>query len=164
MTIDQTPDQTPDHAPDRAHSPPATVVARPRRAGARTWVSGLLIAGALGFLVFRGLGDASVYFLTAGEAVEQRADLGERRFRIQGVVLAGSVSPDAEGVSFRIVDGPTQVEVRHQGDPPELFQPGIPVVLEGHWSGGRFASDRILVRHSEEYEADNPERVEDYRR
>ncbi len=114
--------------------------------------------------MFQGLGDASVYFLTAGEAVEQREELGVRRFRIQGVVLAGSVAPDAEGVSFRIAEGATEVQVRHQGDPPELFQPGIPVVLEGHWAGQRFASDRILVRHSEEYEAENPERVEDYKR
>lgn len=135
-----------------------------RRAGGRVWVSGLLILGALGFLVFQGLGDATVYFLTASEAVEQRSDLGDRRFRIQGEVVDGSIEADAEGVTFKIVEGGTQVEVRHQGDPPELFQPGIPVVLEGRWSEERFSSDRILVRHSEEYEAQNPERVEDYRR
>src|SRR3546814_4246885 len=48
---------------------------------------------------------------------------------------------------------------------PELFQPDIPVVLEGRWSdeGDWFASDRILVKHSEDYEADNPDRTDDYR-
>lgn len=135
---------------------------RPRRA--RLWVSGLLLTGALGFLVFRGLGDASVYFLTADEAVAQRPALGERRFRIQGEVVDGSVESHAEGVDFRIAEGGATVSVRHQGDPPELFQPGIPVVLEGRWEGDQFASDRILVRHSEEYRADNPKRVEDYPR
>ena len=51
----------------------------------------------------------------------------------------------------------------HQGDPPELFQPGIPVVLEGRFAGRRrFDSDRILVKHAETYVADNPERVDDH--
>lgn len=128
----------------------------------RAWVAFALIVAALGFLVFRGLGDATVYFLTADEAVAQRDTLGERRFRVQGEVVAGSVRRTDAGVSFRIREGGETVDVSHRGDPPELFQPGIPVVLEGHWSGERFASDRILVRHTEEYRAENPTRVEDY--
>ncbi|HUR49943.1 MAG TPA: cytochrome c maturation protein CcmE [Acidimicrobiales bacterium] len=128
----------------------------------RAWIAFALIAVALGFLVFRGLGDAAVYFLTADEAVAQREALGDRRFRVEGLVVAGTVSRTDSGVSFRIREGGATVEVDHQGDPPELFQPGIPVVLEGHWQGRRFASDRILVRHTEEYRAENPERVERY--
>jgi cytochrome c-type biogenesis protein CcmE len=51
--------------------------------------------------------------------------------------------------------------VVHAGDPPELFEPGIPVVLEGRWaaSGDHFDSDAIRVKHSEEYEADNGDRL-----
>ena len=143
-----------------AEDQPKPVVASPRRRQA--WIAFALIAGALGFLVFRGLGDAAVYFLTADEAVAQRESLGERRFRVEGQVVAGSVRPTSEGVSFRIREGGVEVDVRHAGDPPELFQPGIPVVLEGQWKGDHFASDRILVRHTEEYRAENPDRVEDY--
>jgi len=35
----------------------------------------------------------------------------------------------------------------------------MPVVLEGKFEGDGFASDRILVKHSETYVADHPERV-----
>lgn len=47
------------------------------------------------------------------------------------------------------------VGVRHTGDPPELFRPGIPVVLEGHWAADTdvFESDRILIKHDETYES-----------
>ncbi len=128
----------------------------------RAWIAFALIIGALGFLVFRGLGDATVYFLTADEAVAQREALGDRRFRVEGQVVAGSVRRTADGVSFRIREGGATVDVTHRGDPPELFQPGIPVVLEGRWDDERFASDRILVRHTEEYRAENPERLKDY--
>ena len=56
------------------------------------------------------------------------------------------------------------VDVRHRGDPPQLFKEGIPVVLEGRFasatpSDDRFLSDRIMVKHSEVYRAKHPDRV-----
>ena len=128
----------------------------PRR---RLWVVGAVVVGALGFLVFQGLGNATLYFRTADEAVAQRGQLGERRFRIEGDVVGGSVQQAGQDVAFTITANRVEVPVRHRGDPPEMFRPGIPVVLEGRFSGDTFTSDRILVKHSSEYRADNPERV-----
>lgn len=125
----------------------------------RNWLAAVVVLGALGFLVFQGLGNATLYFRTADEAVAQRAELGDRRFRIEGDVVAGTVSQVGQDVAFRIVSKGVEVPVTHRGDPPELFQPGIPVVLEGRFHGEGFASDRILVKHSETYVADNPGRV-----
>lgn len=126
----------------------------------RLWLAGAVVLGALGFLVFQGLGNATLYFRTADEAVAQRAQLGDRRFRIEGDVVDGSVQRVGNDVSFTLTSKSVEVPVRHQGDPPELFRPGIPVVLEGHFQGDHFASDRMLVKHSETYVAKNPERVQ----
>jgi cytochrome c-type biogenesis protein CcmE len=117
----------------------------------------------LGVVVYQGLTSASLYFYNADEAVEQRADLGDRRFRLQGSVVGGSVEETADGISFDVVYNSVPVSVRHQGDPPELFEPGIPVVLEGRWSATDdvYESDVIRVKHSEEYEADNEDRLVD---
>ena len=125
----------------------------------RLWIAGAVVVAALGFLVLRGLGNATLYFRTADEAVAQREELGERRFRIEGTVVAGSVSSAGGRVSFRIAGDREQVPIVHRGDPPELFKPGIPVVLEGRFQGDGFASDRMLVKHTESYVADHPERV-----
>jgi len=125
----------------------------------RLWLAGAVVVAALGFLLVRGLDDATVYFRTADEAVAQRDALGDRRFRIQGTVVPGSLAPADDDVAFRIVSRDVEVGVVHEGDPPELFKPGIPVVLEGHFAGDHFASDRIMVKHSESYEAEHPERV-----
>jgi cytochrome c-type biogenesis protein CcmE len=38
----------------------------------RLWMAGVVVLAALGFLVFRGLGNATLYFRTADEAVAQR--------------------------------------------------------------------------------------------
>ncbi|MCA1692528.1 MAG: cytochrome c maturation protein CcmE [Actinobacteria bacterium] len=125
----------------------------------RLWFAGAIVLAALGFLIFQGLGNATLYFRTADEAVAQRESLGERRFRIQGAVVEGSVRRTGDQVAFDITSRDVTVPVRHRGDPPELFQPGIPVVLEGRFDGSHFASDRILVKHSETYVEDHPERV-----
>ena len=123
----------------------------------RRWLPLAVIAVvlvALGVLVYKGLSDATLYFRTADEAVAQRDDLGTRRFRLEGTVV-GEPHQTGDRVSFEVAHDGVSVDVRHVGDPPELFRPGIPVVLEGHWADGEavFDSDRILVKHDEKYES-----------
>jgi cytochrome c-type biogenesis protein CcmE len=137
--------------------------ARPPRRRRTVVVTVALVAvvAVLVVIAVRSLGDASLFFLNADEAVAQRDDLGSDRFRLQGTVVPGTVDEGDAGVRFQVVFNDVTVDVAHRGDPPELFQPDIPVVLEGHWDGPTFASDRILVRHSSEYEADNGERLDE---
>lgn len=145
----------------------ATATVRPRTplGRRRRWIAGAVIVGALGFLLFRAVGDATVYFKTTDEAVAERAQLGDRRFRIEGLVVPGSVRKGADEIDFTIRgEGGATVEVVHEGNVPELFQPDIPVVMEGRFVGDRYVSDRILVKHTNEYRAENPERVQEYTR
>ncbi len=137
------------------------VSAPKRRRGLAVSLALVAVVGALAFVAVKALGDASLFFLNADEAVEQRADLGDDRFRLQGTVVDGSVEETDAGVRFEVEFNGVTADVVHEGDPPELFQPDIPVVLEGNWDGVVFASDRILVKHSSEYEADNQERLEE---
>ena len=141
---------------------PAAPRVRPRSHNSRRlWLAGAFIVAALGFLVFRGLDNATLYFRTADEAVAKRGQLGTRRFRIEGTVVQGSVRERGDALDFRIESKGTTVDVVHHGNQPGLFKPGIPVVLEGRFADGgqTFNSDRILVKHSETYVAKNPERV-----
>ena len=98
------------------------------------------------------LSENVVYFRTVSEAVGSRKSDGDRRFRMAGKVVPGTVDETAKGVNFEITDGKATVEVIHRGDPPSLFKDGAPVVCEGRWSSGAaFASDRIMIRHGSEY-------------
>jgi cytochrome c-type biogenesis protein CcmE len=132
-----------------------------RRRGLPAVLALVAVVAALGFIAVKALGDASLFFLNADEAVAQRADLGDDRFRLQGTVVDGSVDETDDGVMFQVEFNDVTVDVVHRGDPPELFQPNIPVVLEGNWDGEVFASDRILVKHSSEYEAEHEDRLHD---
>ena len=126
----------------------------------RIAVVAFILLAALGFLLFQGLGDATTYFRTADEAVAEREELGTRRFRLEGVVEAGTVRRSGDSTLFSVSENGATVRVRHTGDPPQLFKPNIPVVLEGRFDGDVFASDRIMVKHTSEYKAKYPERVE----
>jgi cytochrome c-type biogenesis protein CcmE len=118
-----------------------------------------VIVAALVVLIFQGLGNATVYFKTADEAVAQRVKLGTHRFRIEGTVQP-DVRQVGQDVSFVIANNGVSVPVIHHGDPPQLFKTGIPVVLEGRFApDGHFASDRIMVKHTENYVAKHPDRV-----
>lgn len=94
-----------------------------------------------------------VYFRTVSEAVEEHANGGgDGRLRLAGEVVPGSITETARGVRFVVIDGKATVEVVHRGDPPGLFKDGAPVVAEGRWGkGDTFASDRILIKHGNEY-------------
>jgi cytochrome c-type biogenesis protein CcmE len=125
----------------------------PRRRLALAVVGVLVLA--LGFLVYKGLSNATVYFRNADEAVAERESLGDKRFRLQGSVVDDAVETD-DGVNFDVTYNGVAVAVRHVGDPPELFEPGIPVVLEGSWDPGGgdfFASDRMFIKHDATYES-----------
>ena len=137
--------------------PPAP--ARPRR---RVWALGAIVVllAAAGFLLTQALTDATTYFYNADEAVDRRDELGDRRFRLQGTLVDIAQQTD-ESAAFTVSFRGVVVDVVHQGGQPALFEQGTPVVCEGRWddAGRTFSSDRILVKHSEEYKAENPERV-----
>ena len=157
------------------------IVPRPVRSSSnkRRLLAALLAAAvvvAVALLVFNLLGDAALFFYNADEAVERREELGSQRFTVQGTPLAEPVQTfrdDTAVLAFPIGFNGTVMDVLHEGDPPDLFQPGVPVVLEGAWrrgsgisssgDGWHFASDRMLVKHDNDYRNrdDYEERITD---
>lgn len=147
--------------------PPLVTTRRPRQANkARIIISSVVALAAIGFLVTKGLGSATVYFKTADEAVAERQELGTSRFRIQGTVQPGTIRQDDGRLLFSILgeQGALVPVVHVGGQPTGLFKDSIPVVLEGRWAGDgpAYASDKIIVKHSETYRVENPARVDDY--
>ncbi len=154
---------------------------RPRRKLVPTILLVAVIAG-IGFLLVRTLGDAALFFYNADEAVERRDELVDQRFRVQGTPFGEPIETEVTrngrtdvGVVFPIQFEGAIVDVVHIGSPAELFQPGVPVVLEGTWTAGlpqgvssieggandgwHFASNDMVVKHDNEYRNDNRERL-----
>jgi cytochrome c-type biogenesis protein CcmE len=124
-----------------------------RRPKLRYWIAAALCLGAVGVLIVGGLAGNVIYFRTVPEAIalKDKGDTG--RFRLAGNVVPGTVQEVPGGVQFLVTDGNQQVRVVNDGNPPELFKDGAPVVCEGRWDKGFqfFASDDILIKHGAEY-------------
>jgi len=105
------------------------------------------------------------YYCNVDEiGVKQGCEAG-KRLRVQGTVDEGSVRNDGTVTAFTISFGGVTVPVRYEGEPGGIFKECIPVVVHGRMEGdvstGTFLGDRIEVKHSNEYEAANPDRVDD---
>ncbi|MCX8500915.1 MAG: cytochrome c maturation protein CcmE [Alphaproteobacteria bacterium] len=112
--------------------------------------SAVLVSTTLVLLAFQ---DSLVFFYSPTEAQSHDLPAG-RRFRLGGLVEAGSVRHDADGlgVSFAITDLNRQVAVAYRGSLPDLFREGQGVVAEGSWQEpGRFVATTILAKHDENY-------------
>ncbi len=117
-------------------------------------VGGLVILGALAYLIYAGVTQSAVYFVTPSELAAGPA-VG-KAYRLGGLVAAGSLSwePKTLDLRFALTDGKASVTVRHKGTPPDLFGEGRGAVVEGSWaSDGYFKATLILAKHSEDYQA-----------
>ena len=117
-------------------------------------IGGVVIAAALGYMIYAGVTQSAVYFVTPAEL--QAAPVPGKAYRLGGMVLPGSLKwePRSLDLSFTLSDGTATVPVRHKGTPPDLFGEGRGAVLEGSWTAeGYFKATLIMAKHSEEYKA-----------
>jgi len=113
-----------------------------------------VIVAALGYLVYAGVSQSVVYFVTPTEL--QAAPIAGKAYRLGGMVQPGSLTwtPQTLDLTFTLSDGQGSVRVRHKGAPPDLFAEGRGAVVEGTWtSDGYFRAGLIMAKHSEEYKA-----------
>jgi cytochrome c-type biogenesis protein CcmE len=117
-------------------------------------VGGAVIAGALAYMIYAGVTQSAVYFVTPGEL--RAAAVPGKAYRLGGMVVPGSLKwePRALDLAFTLSDGTATVPVRHKGTPPDLFAEGRGAVVEGSWvADGYFRATLIMAKHSEEYKA-----------
>ena len=115
---------------------------------------GAVIAAALAWMIYAGVTQSAVYFVTPAEL--RAAPVAGKAYRLGGMVVPGSLrwEPRSLDLAFALSDGKATVPVRHKGTAPDLFGEGRGAVVEGSWSvDGYFKATLILAKHSEEYKA-----------
>ena len=120
------------------------------------FIAAVLIAGgALAYLSFGGIGENLVYYWSPTELMEHGAIAEGAVVRLGGQVEPGSLKWDkaTNDLRFDVSDGTTTVAVHGTGVPPQMFREGIGVVIEGNLVGSTFESNRLLVKHDNEYQA-----------
>jgi len=114
-----------------------------------------LAGGALAFVSMGDLGENLVYYWSPSELMAA-PNAQDATVRLGGMVVPGSMQWDrkAAHVRFDVTDGQTTVAVDVDGNPPQMFKEGIGVVVEGKLGADQvFSSDRVMVKHSNEYQS-----------
>ena len=119
----------------------------------------ILLAGALAalgiatMLVLSAFRKNLVFFITPTQILSGEAPR-DRAFRIGGMVQAGSLQRQADGVTvdFVVTDLAHSVKVHYRGILPDLFKEGKGVVAQGRLDAHReFVADQVLAKHDENY-------------
>lgn len=116
-------------------------------------VGGLVVIGAVASLIYLGVKETSVYYLTVSESQKMT---GGKDFRMEGTVVPGSIkiAPDSLGAEFSITDQAMSVPVSYRGAMPDMFKDDIKVVVQGKRDqNGVFHAHTLLTSCPSKYEA-----------
>lgn len=129
----------------------------------RNWFAIAVIVVALvggGVVVTQFLTSAIDYYCNVDEVGSRSGCEGDRRMRVQGIVEEHSVKQVNGNTTFKMTFNMEHLNVVYQGDPGGVFQECIPVVAHGRLVNGTFESDRIEVKHSNQYVEKNKTRMD----
>ena len=111
----------------------------------RWGLPGLVVAGCVGYLIFSASGGSAEYYLTVSE-LRTQTHAGD--VRVAGVVQNDVQKSDGGlHVTFTEKDGTASMPVVYSGPLPDIFKPGITVVVEGKLGGdGVFHARTLLAK------------------
>lgn len=117
-----------------------------------------VIAAVLGFLIYQGISNNLVYYITPSELLAKGAAADGQSFRLGGKVRTGSIQWNGRTHYLRFVleDTKASVVVVSHDVPPELFSDKIGCVVEGTFLGRYFNATNLMIKHSSDYVAPKP--------
>ncbi|HSR54387.1 MAG TPA: cytochrome c maturation protein CcmE [Acidobacteriota bacterium] len=123
-------------------------------------IAGVVILGAISYLMFSGINNSMVYYYTVPELLDQGASLEGRGLRLSGHVLPGSIerNDQLDQVKFLTVDHATEktVAVVYEGIIPDTFKDRAEVVVEGRFDSSAkvFHANTLLAKCPSKYESE----------
>lgn len=121
-------------------------------------LAGIAILGAVIYLVYANTQTNAVYYMTVPE-LKHCTICTTQAVRVAGVVQAGSVvrNDSNDLIKFVISDGNQSLPVTYSGVVPDIFRPGIQVVVEGHYTGqGPFQAQTLLAKCPSKFQSATP--------
>ncbi len=114
----------------------------------------VLILCSVAYMVYDGVSNTMVYYLTVSEL--ERTFVEGKRYRVSGPVLEKSVVKEPDGgLRFSISDDAGKIlEVYYRGTVPDTFREGVEAVVEGVYSNSEiFVADILLAKCPTKYES-----------
>jgi len=123
---------------------------------------------AVSYLVYAGIRDTSVYYVSMDDFDARKGMLVGKRIRVSGQVEEGTVEWDAGKLELRFELGgfpdrgegnaPEPLPVEFKGIVPDMFAEGRGVVVEGVYRpDNKFAAVTLLTKCPSRYEPKGPQ-------
>lgn len=136
-----------------------TRATRPRKRLPLSFIlAGLAIAAAVIYLISANTQANAVYYMTVAE-LKHCTTCTTQSVRVAGVVQAGSIVRDDQHHTIRFVisDSQQTLPVTYSGVVPDIFRPGIQVVVEGTYPGqGTFQAQTLLAKCPSKFQSATP--------
>ena len=107
-------------------------------------------------LILYSLNSNLDYFFTPTE-LKGRNIPADKRIKVGGMVLSGSVERISSSISFVITDYENSIKVKYEGIVPDLFKEDSGVVVLGNLRDKILYAEEVLAKHDENYMPPNIE-------
>ena len=107
-------------------------------------------------LILYSLNSNLDYFFTPTE-LKDRNIPANKRIKVGGMVLSGSVERISSSISFVITDYENSIKVEYEGIVPDLFKEDSGVVVLGNLRNKILYAEEVLAKHDENYMPPNIE-------
>ena len=101
-------------------------------------------------LILYSLNSNLDYFFTPTE-LKDRNIPADKRIKVGGMVLSGSVERISSSISFVITDYENSIKVEYEGIVPDLFKEDSGVVVLGDLKDRILYAEEVLAKHDENY-------------
>ena len=121
-------------------------------------IGGVAILAAVIYLVYANTQANALYYMTVSE-LKSCTTCASQSVRVAGVVQAGSIVRDdhKQLITFVITQGGQSLPVTYSGIVPDIFRPGVEVVVEGHYTcQGPFQAQTLLAKCPSKFQAATP--------
>ena len=99
-----------------------------------------MIVSLISWLVFAGVKDSMVYYITVDELLEDVPDIYGQKVRVSGTVVHGSIKNELDdSLRFTIAEGKGRIDIEYDGIIPDIFTDGVEAVVEG-----KFSTDNVF--------------------
>lgn len=135
-----------------------TLRPRKRRLPLSFILGGLAILAAVIYLVYANTQANAVYYMNVNE-LKSCTICTTQSVRVAGVVQPGSIvrNDQKQLIHFVITAGGQSLAVVYSGVVPDIFQAGIQVVVEGHYTGtGPFQAQTLLAKCPSKFQSATP--------
>ena len=101
-------------------------------------------------LILYSLNSNLDYFFTPTELKDKNIP-ADKRIKVGGMVLSGSVERISSSISFVITDYENSIKVEYEGIVPDLFKEDSGVVVLGNLRDKILYAEEVLAKHDENY-------------